>query len=187
MLEFSCYGVKIRICFGFLFINALMMTLSGNIPVLALCACLLHELGHMTVMKLFGQEIRSVTFYGAGVKISPKKGIMLSVWREWAVLSAGCAVNLILYLIFGSTPFGLINLFLCIFNMLPAGGLDGGRILRLFMEEQNNISLRTTDNICRAAGCITAVLLPMTAYFSGIRNVTVFAASAFMLISAITQ
>lgn len=187
MIRLEIYGVRIRICFGFLFINALMMTISGNISVLALCACILHEFGHMAVMKLFGQQISSVTFYGAGVKISPKKGKILSVWRECAVLSAGCGVNLLLYLMFGKTEFGLINLFLCILNMLPAGGLDGGRILRLFIEEHNRYSLRTAENICRAAGCITAVLLPMLAYFSGIRNITVFAASAFMLISVLTQ
>ncbi|MGN0692721.1 MAG: site-2 protease family protein [Oscillospiraceae bacterium] len=187
MIELRFYGVRIRVCFGFLFINALMTLISGNISFLALCACLLHELGHMAVMKLFGQKIYSVTFYGAGVKISPKKGTMLSKWREAAVLCAGCAVNALLFLIFGSSPFGLINLFLCVFNMLPAGGLDGGRILRLFLEESDKFSLRTASCICRGAGCITAVLLPLAAFCTGIRNVTVFAAAAFMLISALTQ
>lgn len=185
MIELRFYGVRIRVCFGFLFINALMTLISGNIAVLALCACLLHELGHMTVMKLFGQKIYSVTFYGAGVKISPKKGTILTKWREAAVLCAGCGVNALLFMIFGCSPFGLINLFLCVFNMLPAGGLDGGRLLKLFLEESDKISLRTAEYICRAAGCITAVLLPFAAYCADMRNITVIIAAAFMLISAL--
>ncbi|MCI5752723.1 MAG: site-2 protease family protein [Oscillospiraceae bacterium] len=185
MIELRFYGVRIRVCFGFLFINALMTLFSGNIAVLALCACLLHELGHMAVMKLFGQKIYSVTFYGAGVKISPKKGTILTKWREAAVLCAGCGVNALLFMLFGCSPFGLINLFLCVFNMLPAGGLDGGRLLKLFLEESDKISLRTAEYICRAAGCITAVLLPFAAYCADMRNITVIIAAAFMLISAL--
>lgn len=185
MIELRFYGVRIRVYFGFLFINALMTLFSGNIAVLALCACLLHELGHMAVMKLFGQKIYSVTFYGAGVKISPKKGTILTKWREAAVLCAGCGINALLFMLFGCSPFGLINLFLCVFNMLPAGGLDGGRLLRLFLEESDKISLRTAEYICRAAGCITAVLLPFAAYCADMRNITVIIAAAFMLISAL--
>lgn len=185
MIELRFYGVRIRVCFGFLFINALMTLFSGNIAVLALCACLLHELGHMAVMKLFGQKIYSVIFYGAGVKISPKKGTILTKWREAAVLCAGCGVNALLFMLFGCSPFGLINLFLCVFNMLPAGGLDGGRLLKLFLEESDKISLRTAEYICRAAGCITAVLLPFAAYCADMRNITVIIAAAFMLISAL--
>lgn len=185
MIELRFYGVRIRVCFGFLFINALMTLLSGNIAVLALCACLLHELGHMAVMKLFGQKIYSITFYGAGVKISPKKGMMLTKWREAAVLCAGCGVNALLFMLFGCSPFGLINLFLCVFNMLPAGGLDGGQLLKLFLEGSDKLSLRTAEHICRAAGCITAVLLPFAAYCADMRNITVIIAAAFMLISAL--
>ncbi len=185
MIKIYLWGIRINICFSFLFIAALTTLYSCNTAVLTFAACILHELGHAVVMKHYGIRIKSVTFYGAGIKITPHKGAIISAKGEAAVLLGGCAVNLLLFVIFGRSSFGVINLFLCGFNMLPAGGLDGGRLLRLILDEQPSVSGRAALSVCRLTGCTAAVILPTAAFFFGSVNPTVLTAAAFMLITAL--
>ena len=187
MIEFRINGIAFRICFSFLFITSLMTLASGDVAAEALMACILHETGHMAAMWLFGMKIRTVSFYGAGMKITRQKGRFYPVWQETMVLLAGCAVNFLLYGIFGESRFGLINLFLGIFNLLPAGALDGGRILRLTVTEKNPENFGRALNICRAVGCLTALILTAAAFIFRIGNITVYAAAVFMLITTVTE
>lgn len=187
MIEFTLRGVSFRICFSFLFIAALMTLLSGDAAAGALLACILHEMGHMAVMAALGMKIRTVTFYGAGMKITRRRGKIYPIWQEAAVLSAGCAVNFLLYAVFRNSPFGLINLFLGVFNLLPAGVLDGGRLLKLIVSEVFKTDCRKSLNLCRAVGCLTAVFLAASAFILHIGNITVYAAAAFMLITALVN
>lgn len=187
MIEFTVGGVSFRICFSFLFIAALMTLISGDTAAEALLACILHETGHMAAMAAFGMKIRTVSLYGAGMKITRSKGRIFPFRQEAAVLSAGCAVNFLLYAVFRSSRFGLINLFLGVFNLLPAGALDGGRLLRLTVAEGYKTDFRKALNICRIAGCLTAFFLAVSAFVLNVGNITVYAASAFMLITALTE
>lgn len=85
-----------------------------------------HELAHLTLLILFGGRPDSLTFsfYGLALRYSSA----LSGLKEFFVILAGPAVNLILYLILGDD----INLILFALNILPVYPLDGGRILSLF-------------------------------------------------------
>ncbi len=98
--------------------------------VLCLLACLLHELGHLAVMLIEKRPPSSVRLYGGGIHICGGS-------TDFAAVSAGVAVNIVLFLIFGLIPwedtnmrlFGIINLLIAAFNLLPVGELDGRLML----------------------------------------------------------
>lgn len=186
MIELNLYGTRFRICFSFFAVTAFMGAVSQDgAAIYGLIACLLHECGHYLLMKLYGVHIKGVTLYGAGIMIIPEKRRILSLFKEITVLLAGCTVNFLLFLIFGETPFGYVNLFLCIFNLIPSGHLDGGRLLSMLLSAIIPCNERNVINICRVTGCISALLLPLWAWSSDIKNPTVYIAGAVMLISAL--
>ena len=188
MIEFTIYDIKIRLRFDFFAAAAFMNALSDpEISVCALLCCILHELGHIAAMLAVGAKPRSVLFYGAGIMIAPDRHKLLPVSSEAAVLSAGCAVNFLLFLLSAMAGsrfalFGAVNLFIGAFNLLPAAGLDGGRLLGLFLED--HFTQRTASAVSRAAGCVSAVLLCGIMAFIGVENLTVIIAAAFMMISS---
>ena len=106
-------------------------------------ACLVHELGHMAAVRLLGGRVRSVRLTGVGAVIHPSRDRLFSYGEECLTAAAGPAASLLLagaaacwgrqfggldaYLLTG------VSLALGLFNLLPAGPLDGGRILRALL------------------------------------------------------
>ena len=97
----------------------------------ALLACTLHELGHYWIIRLLGGSIKVIRLTAIGAEMEVTRP--LNYWQEGLAALAGPAVNLVLALAFcgwrwGQTFAGL-NLALALFNLLPVGRLDGGRVL----------------------------------------------------------
>jgi Zn-dependent protease len=105
---------------------------------------LLHELGHAVVARREGMQIEGITLWLFG-GVARFRGMFPSAGAEFRIAVAGPLVTLVLGGIFvglaavPSLPtevdgvfawLGYINLFLLVFNLLPALPLDGGRILR---------------------------------------------------------
>jgi len=105
---------------------------------------LLHEIGHSIVARRNGMQIEGITLWLFG-GVSQFKEMFKSPGAEFRIGIAGPAVSFVLGIAFvglaflpvGSTPvsgtlfwLGYINIFLLIFNLLPALPLDGGRVLR---------------------------------------------------------
>lgn len=141
-MTFYLGRVRVRVEFWFLLLLCLFLLLDrqGFFP-LILTTILLHEGSHLLMMGLVGQPVRSVTFapYGVGVERSPCPG--LSKWREMAVYAAGPAGNLLVFLLvrlfaphrFLWDLFGVMNLVVGGFNLLPIQSLDGGCLLRTLL------------------------------------------------------
>ena len=96
-----------------------------------LLACTLHELGHLLALRWMGVPVEKlrVTAVGAELRLSGALGYR----TELAAAMAGPAVNLVLAGWLSHIPGGVVgagvNLVLGLFNLLPIGRLDGGRIL----------------------------------------------------------
>ncbi len=138
MLELSFRGVKIRLCFGFFAALMFYFYSSGEDSfgvAAALVSCLLHELGHLTAMLLFGCPPERLTLYAGGFKLTPSFDKHCGRIPELVILSSGCAVNLLLAQLsrmIGAETLAMTNLSLAAANLLPFSSLDGGRILALF-------------------------------------------------------
>ena len=191
MIEIACG--KTGICFHFTFFAAvalLMIIDDSNIPIYGLYACLLHESGHLAAMLICRQPIKRLVFYGAGIKIVQAENELLTGFvKELFILSAGCCVNFAVYAIFCKSDmylFGIINLIVGLFNILPLNSLDGGKIIilcfyKLFTYEKAECA----EKILRG---INIIFIPMAAivfYLVGIRNFTLYTTLIYLLFTAV--
>ena len=128
---------------------------------LTLIAALLHELGHVSLILLFGTGIRRIRVLPYGFEIQTRREYK-SFSEEIAVTLAGCAVNLITYAVLRSFDgyLGIManaSLALGILNAIPVTGLDGGGAL---MSALSYFALPDkAEKICRRVSFVFLVLL----------------------------
>lgn len=140
---------------GFLFLNYL-------------CVMLLHELSHAFVARSLGYNLSSISIIPFGVSLnmsaydmSPKDEIKIAL--AGPLLNAFlCLILFMLWWIFPSSYnytilFFYANFVTCIFNLIPAFPLDGGRVLRGFFRSKT--SENRAINRCKIINIFVIILL----------------------------
>lgn len=107
-----------------------------------LSAVLLHECGHWITAKLCRVPVAGFRFGFGGLRMHMTG--LVSYGTEFAIAAAGPIVNLLFWLMLPSSPeklpalwaddllfFREASLYLGLFNLLPIGTMDGGRLLRV--------------------------------------------------------
>lgn len=157
--------------------TGLVGILWGCVYAVALFACIvLHELGHSLVARRQGAVILDILLLPIGgmARIS---GMSPRPRDEFAVAAAGPAVSLVLGgagwfaapVLFGINPWlgivadslGYINLWLGLFNLIPAYPMDGGRIFRALLSPRLG-AVRAT-RIAAIVARVVAVLFAVRA------------------------
>ena len=153
-------GIPLRIHITFLLLLAWIFLAGGRdlnvvlLIVLIFACVVLHEFGHALVAQRFGVKTKDITLYPIG-GVAMLQGRPKPFQEFWIAL-AGPAVNVVIaiglsvYLMaakghlpnfgIGIDPHGTLienlwraNVWLPLFNMIPAFPMDGGRVLRAFL------------------------------------------------------
>lgn len=156
--------------------------------VLSLFACVtLHEFGHALTAKRYGIKTTDITLYPIG-GVARLEKMPEKPKQELLVAIAGPMVNLVITavmlpfllrydfaadaetkaLVIGSSNFlpmlGVINLWLALFNLIPAFPMDGGRVLRALLSVRMG-RLRATQTAANI-GKIVAIGFVILGFYS---------------------
>ncbi len=145
---------KIKISFFF----ALAITLIGifdkeNTVLLSLCAAILHEVGHLCFMILFGEIPKEIDVTPFGIRIERVENSKIGFGKEILCAFAGPFVNLIFAIVFRGNYFSKINTVIAALNLLPCEPLDGNKILENILLLK--FSREKTEKISLLVSCIT--------------------------------
>ncbi|MDD1710581.1 MAG: CBS domain-containing protein [Methanoregulaceae archaeon] len=145
---------------------------------------LIHELAHSVLAKSKGIKINGITLLIFGGISSmeeetpdPKVELPMAAIGPLTSLAVGIVCIAIMYLAgsyTGNPPLagvlvflfgylGLLNVFLCAFNLLPAFPMDGGRVLRAFLAR--SMSLPRATRIAADVGKVFAVFFGILGIF----------------------
>ncbi len=165
--------------------GTLLGALEGIAFILLLFAAVtLHEYGHALTARKFGVRTRDITLYPIGGVARLERMPDKPIQELWVAL-AGPAVNVVIaavlfgWLIFTNSlmPLGdltlatgsfierlmLVNVFLVVFNLIPAFPMDGGRVLRAVLAM--NIDYVKATQIAAAIGQGMAFLFGLAGLF----------------------
>ncbi|MGN0597325.1 MAG: hypothetical protein ACI4J1_08375, partial [Ruminiclostridium sp.] len=135
MIRLKLRDFAVNFDFTFFAVMAMFCCLdTGGTGFMSVCACALHETGHLLAMKIKREKAASITFYGGGIKISRERQS-----SSVLVILGGVIVNFILAALFlfiknqYMNIFGAINLITGLFNLLPVSCLDGKQLFDLIL------------------------------------------------------
>lgn len=144
----------------------LLIYCEGLLPFCILfLSCLLHEFGHLAALCICKCRYRRMDILPMGALIVCPEGMPYK--KELAVALAGpaasalgCAAALAFFAAFGSVSAlyaFTVGAVLCLFNLMPAKRLDGGKALLnyLLMHKEKD----TAERICSAVSSVVFVLL----------------------------
>ncbi len=181
----SIYGIPVELHWTFILMMLLALVISLNLFLifLLLFICVfLHELAHSITAIRNGIKVKKIILYPLGGgsiidldDVPPRLEFMIAI--------AGPVSSFLLAFIFGFIvifiPAGtvelfvqllfLLNLLLAVFNILPWFPLDGGRVLRSWLEKKRDFlsATRLTVNISNA---IIVLFVIGTFVFVGLEN-----------------
>lgn len=191
---FELGGVKVTVRFWFVAAAVLMLLLdTSGVMLCAFLSSAVHELAHLTALLAVKGEIISVCFEAFGIKILRKDTLL--VWEEVIVLLAGPAANLMIFIICmglrtapGISLIAAVNLSIALFNLLPVGALDGGRVssvllLYAFGEKTGRRAARAVS----AAFILPLLLLGIWLAVRPGHNFSLLLVCAFLIFSLIAE
>ncbi len=169
MIEWRLWKTDIR--FSLLFpamVLCITMLDQTGIAIRCLLASIMHEIGHLVMLAVFGTWPSAMVINVFGVRVEKQEGTRLTYLQDMAVSLAGPIVNVLsaglLGACFGLVDMTMIHLTIGIFNLLPIEPLDGGQALMSVLRYR--LSETEVDRAMLWVSALT--LLPMMVVAIGI-------------------
>lgn len=130
---FKAFGIYISISWLFLCMISFAI-FSGKALAFLLCflALILHEIGHVFMAYFLDEKINIFYILPFGFCCRLRNQSKIKKDKMIKILLAGPCTSLIIagLFLFWTSEFSLVNFVIGIFNLLPFGMLDGGRLIR---------------------------------------------------------
>ena len=133
MMRFRIGSCRFAVSFWFFALVAVSVYFLGTDFVWGWGVGLVHEVGHLAAVFLWGGSLRDVSVMPFGFHVETSFPRVGSAARDLAVFLSGPAAGLWLAWAahrLGAQALSQISLLLSIFNLLPVSGLDGGSAAR---------------------------------------------------------
>lgn len=138
-MEVIVIHAKVSVYFASLVAIAIVLDTSGLI-IYAILAIVFHEIGHIFMLWICKIPVSEINFKAFGISIVLSSNYSISYKKEIMIALGGPLMNIFLASVsltlcsFGIfehilTVFAIFSIAAAIFNLLPVGPLDGGRIL----------------------------------------------------------
>ena len=182
MIGFCVKGLKLTFDFGFFMVLAFFSLFDPyGLAVYVLCACIIHESGHIIAAALCGVDIKAVHFHAGGIRMVTAGGIT-AFYRDMLILLSGPLFNIIAALLFYSAgsyvPFS-VNLVIGCYNLLPFSRLDGGAILSEILERYGIFP----PVVMKTAAAAAALLISLFFIFSERGSIILYITLIFLAVS----
>ena len=133
-MDIRLCNCRIHPLFAFVLTLALLLDTSG-VLFFSLLATLMHESGHLVLLRLWKRSVRQISFTPFGIQIEAEQSLVTGYREELLIAAGGPAVNILLFLacwpIFLSCNvqvvglFAVANLVVGAINLMPISGMDG--------------------------------------------------------------
>lgn len=173
-MKFKLLGIEIHVTVLFAVTVTFLLTIDRTgilIPMFA--AALIHELGHITAMKLSGTAPKQIILKPCSITIvnpfpsyGDTKDLIISLSGPLANIIAALPLYTAFYLT-GKVVFAnlyAVQLITAVFNLIPVSGLDGGKILliltgKIFGSQKALLILKITSLLFAGALIIVGITL----------------------------
>lgn len=132
-MVYKIKGLYISISWYF-FLMIAWAVFTGKISTFLMCllALAFHEFGHIIAIYLYKEKINVFYILPFGFCCRLKNQSKVKKENMLKILIAGPATSIIVagLIVFWTKEFALVNFIIGIFNLVPIGSLDGGRIIK---------------------------------------------------------
>lgn len=139
-MQLELEKTRLEFSISFVIVVTLMLIFfDEKIVLFSVFSSLLHECGHLFAIRICGERIERVVFGAFGLRIERCAFTKASYTSEIIIALGGIIVNYIIFVlclfVYLSSEnitvaiFGIINLFIALFNSLPLKSLDMGRAI----------------------------------------------------------
>ncbi len=191
-MRFKIKNTEVKISFSFFAVFLLsLVSDTFNFYLYSFIASLVHEFIHVAFILLFNAQITefSLTLFGGNIKRNTTK--FISNTKEAVISFSAPVTNIVigvvsLFIIRKLSLFGIVNLFIGIFNILPFYSFDGGRGLYYLLTIK--LSENTANIILNFTSIIITVIFSFISVFTFVnynRNLFLLFISVYMIFSII--
>lgn len=185
MLEFDIKNYKIGFSFSFFSLLALVLCCEQwYITVFTLIACVIHEIGHLISMSIFGVKSSAILFYCGGIRIKYSNAL-LPFKYQLIVLLSGVFANFLIAVFAYAFNFRfvfLINLLIGIYNLLPFKYFDGGQVLNIIKENQKNAVVWCLLDSLRFVFSLSLLTICFILFYNGRVNLSMIITAVYIII-----
>lgn len=196
-MRFKIFKTEIYVSFLFAaFILIMLLFDKTGLLIPTLFASLIHETGHLFAMWCLDCQPRKIRLIPASVQIV--RSFCFKRNGEIKIAIMGPICNLVLFfvlflnfLIFkneGVLTFGILNLVIGVFNLLPVSGLDGGVILEGILEKKTDpYKAKSYVRLLTVFLSFVFFVLGVYLWVSESLNISFFIVAVYLLLSAIIR